>query len=97
MTTEAGSPKALTIEAVEKAVIETIVSEGMVEAERVTPDATIESLEIESIEFVMILNGLEERFDIYVPVDEDLTSIKTVSELVAEIHRRLTEDNASAS
>lgn len=97
MTNEASSQKAPTLDDVQKAVIETIISEGMVDAEKVTPDATIESLEIESIEFVMILNGLEERFDIYVPVDEDLTSIESVADLSVEIHRRLTDHHATST
>ncbi|MEM6384209.1 MAG: phosphopantetheine-binding protein [Pseudomonadota bacterium] len=94
-TDKADASSQLSREDVQSAVVETIISEGMVEASKVTPDATIESLEIESIEFVMILNGLEERFDIYVPVDEDLTAIKTVEGLAAEIHRRLNENDAS--
>lgn len=97
MTTEASSQKRLTLDDVQKAVIETIISEGMVDAEKIEPNATIESLEIESIEFVMILNGLEERFDIYVPIDEDLTSIDTVADLSAEIYRRLTDDHAASA
>ena len=76
---------------VAKAVIDVIITEGMVSPEKVTPDATIESLEIESIEFVMILNGLEERFDIYIPVDEEVTDIASVDNLIDEIHRRLLE------
>ncbi len=76
---------------VETGVIATIVTEGMAEAEKVTPEATIESLEIDSIDFVMILNGLEEYFDLYVPVDQEVADLKTVNDLTDEIHRRLTE------
>jgi acyl carrier protein len=69
----------------------------MADAEKVTPDATIESLEIESIEFVMILNGLEERFDIYIPVDQEVADLKTVADLINEIHRRVNEPRDAAT
>lgn len=81
---------------VEAGVVAAIIEEGMVDAERVTPDATIESLEIESVEFVMILDGLERRFDLYIPVDQGVTDITTVSDLIDEIYRRVSGTNDAA-
>ena len=74
---------------VEAQVIEAIVEEGMVDEEKVSADAKIESLGIESIEFVMILDGLETRFDLYIPVDQGVADMTTVKDLTDEIYRRV--------
>jgi acyl carrier protein len=49
-------------------VLDIIAKEGMVDRARLTPDATLQELEVASIEVVMILNGLEEEFGIYILV-----------------------------
>ncbi len=50
-------------------ITEVIISEGMVDREKVTMDATIESLDLKSIDIVMILTAIEEKFDVYIPKD----------------------------
>ena len=50
-------------------IIDVIVKEGMVDREKVTLDATIESLDLKSIDIVMILTAIEEKFDVYIPMD----------------------------
>ncbi len=49
-------------------ITEVIISEGMVDREKVTMDATIESLDLKSIDIVMILTAIEEKFDVYIPM-----------------------------
>ena len=48
---------------------EVIASEGMVDISKITPDATIESLDLKSVDIVMILTALEEKFNVYIPMD----------------------------
>ena len=48
-------------------IIDVIVKEGMVDREKATLDATIESLDLKSIDIVMILTAIEEKFDVYIP------------------------------
>ncbi|MGA7385450.1 MAG: phosphopantetheine-binding protein, partial [Methylocella sp.] len=50
-------------------IIDVIVKEGMVDREKATLDATIESLDLKSIDIVMILTAIEDKFDVYIPMD----------------------------
>lgn len=59
-----------------------VAEEGMVDRDRLKPDAELTDLEIESADFVMILMAIEEEFDIYLSVDNELTDIKTVGDLL---------------
>ena len=66
-------------------VIDVIVKEGMVEREKVTLDATIESLDLKSIDIVMVLTALEEKFDVYIPMDGPFHDAKDVKGLIDAI------------
>jgi acyl carrier protein len=66
-------------------IIEVIAAEGMVDRSKVTPDATIESLDLKSVDIVMILTALEEKFNVYIPMDGSLQDAKTVAGLIDAI------------
>jgi len=66
-------------------IIEVIAAEGMVDRTKVTPDATIESLDLKSVDIVMILTALEEKFNVYIPMDGSLQDAKTVEALIGAI------------
>ncbi len=66
-------------------VIDVIVEVGMVDREKVTLDATIESLDLKSIDIVMILTALEEKFDVYIPMDGPFHDAKDVKGLIEAI------------
>jgi acyl carrier protein len=68
-----------------EAIIEVIAAEGMVDRAKVTPDATIESLDLKSVDIVMILTALEEKFNVYIPMDGSLQDAKTVEALIDAI------------
>lgn len=72
-------------------VLDIIAREGAVDRSRVTPEATLETLEIESMDIVMILSGIEEEFDLYIPIDESLSHLGNVGDIVAEVSRRIAE------
>ena len=63
-------------------IIDVICKEGMVERDKLTPDATIESLDLKSIDIVMILTAIEEKFDVYIPMDGSFQEAKTVQDLI---------------
>lgn len=71
-----------------------VVEEGMIKDRTPAADTRLDELGIESADFVMILMAVEEKFGVYVPVDEKLTEAKTVGELLdvvvghIEDHRR---------
>lgn len=66
-------------------VIDVICKEGMIDREKVTPDATIESLDLKSIDIVMILTAIEEKFDVYIPMDGSFQEAKDVKTLIAAL------------
>jgi acyl carrier protein len=66
-------------------IIEVIAKEGMVDPAKVTPDATIESLDLKSIDIVMILTAIEEKFDVYIPMDGNFQDAKDVKSLIEAI------------
>jgi acyl carrier protein len=67
---------------IERRLLDIIAREGMIEREALTTDATFESLGVASIDVVQILMGIEEEFDIYVPVEGSLSEAKDVGGLL---------------
>ena len=66
-------------------IIEVVAAEGMIDRSKVTPDATIESLDLKSVDIVMILTALEEKFNVYIPMDGTLQEAKDVKSLINAI------------
>jgi acyl carrier protein len=66
-------------------IVDVIVKEGMIDRDKVTPDATIESLDLKSIDIVMILTAIEEKFDVYIPMDGPFHEAKDVKSLIDAI------------
>jgi acyl carrier protein len=63
-------------------IVDVIAREGMVDRSKITAEATLEDLGLQSIDMVMILNGIEEKFDIYVPMDESIQKIANVGDVI---------------
>jgi acyl carrier protein len=75
-------------------IVETIAKEGMVEREKITPEATIESLDLKSIDMVMILTAIEEKFDVYIPMDGSFQEAKTVQDLVDALSAHIQKEKS---
>jgi acyl carrier protein len=73
-------------------VVDLIVSEGMVERERVTPDATFETLGLKSIDLVMILTAVEEKFDVYIPMDGSIAEAKDLKSFIDGVIQRIASE-----
>lgn len=73
-------------------IIDVIASEGMIDRTKVTPDATIESLDLKSVDIVMILTALEEKFNVYIPMDGSLQEAKDVKTLIEAIADYITKE-----
>ena len=63
-------------------IIDVIVSEGMIDRDKIKMDASIESLGLKSIDIVMVLTALEEKFDVYIPMDGPFHEAKDVKGLI---------------
>lgn len=66
-----------------------VAEEGMAQNRELRLDERLDELGIESADFVMILMAVEEKFGVYVPVDERLTEAKTVGELLDVVCARI--------
>lgn len=82
--------------AVEQQIAQIVAKEAMVDILAVTPETKLEALGIKSADFVMILMDIEEQFGIYISVDEELSSLETVSQFMSMITRRIEENAGKA-
>ena len=73
-------------------IVEVIAAEGMVDRTKITPDATIESLDLKSVDIVMILTALEEKFNVYIPMDGSLQEAKDVKGLIEAIAEHIQKE-----
>jgi acyl carrier protein len=73
-------------------VVDLIVSEGMVDREKVTPDATFETLGLKSIDLVMILTAVEEKFDVYIPMDGSIAEAKDLKSFIDGVLQRIASE-----
>ena len=64
-------------------ILDVIVKEGMVDPKLITPGVTLEELQFDSLEAVMIVNGLEIDLGVQIGSDLQLGDAKTLSDLVA--------------
>lgn len=75
-------------------ILEVIISEGKIDPAKATPDATLESLEVQSIDIVMILMAIEEKFGVYVPIDSDIAEAKNLGGFLQLIEARIVAERA---
>jgi acyl carrier protein len=73
-------------------VVDLIVSEGMVDRDKVTPDATFETLGLKSIDIVMILTAVEEKFDVYIPMDGSIAEAKDLQSFIDGVMQRISSE-----
>ncbi len=87
----------LTRDEITKRLIAIVVKEGMIDEAKITPDATLKSLELDSIAIVSILMAVEEQFDVYVPMDGSLSADATLQSLVDNLANQIREKQAKAA
>ncbi|MCB1404704.1 MAG: hypothetical protein KDK01_00185 [Rhodobacteraceae bacterium] len=63
-------------------ILKIIADEGKVDAADVVPEATLETLGLISIDVISILMGIEEQFDVYLPMSDELSSARNLAELI---------------
>ena len=82
---------------VESDIFEIIADKAVVEREKVISNASLEELEIESLDVVEIIFAIEEKFDIHVPFnanDQDL-EFGTVGDVVKAIENLIKENDGA--
>ena len=72
---------------------EMMVDQFKLEPAQITPDATLESLKIDSLSAVEFMFLLEEKFEVDTPAEA--TQLRTIQDVVNEIDRLVTEKQTS--
>ena len=91
-----GSSETLNHDQLVEQIIDTIATEGMIDREKVKPDATIESLDLKSIDIVMILTAIEDKFDVYIPMDGPFHDARDVKSLIDAIANYIIKEKQHA-
>lgn len=76
-------------------IIDIVAKEGPVARALITPEATLESLGLASMDVVTILMGIEEQLDTYLPMDSSLSSARNLSEFIASIAKAVQSNRES--
>lgn len=71
--------------------LELVAREGMVDISEIKPESKLEDLDIQSADFVMILMALEEEYGVYISVDNELSDVKTVQDLLTLAQSKIEE------
>ena len=83
---------------VESDIFEIIAEKAVVERKKIVSGASLQELEIESLEVVEIIFAIEEKFDIHVPFnanDQDL-EFNTVGDVVKAVENLIKESDGEA-
>ena len=67
-----------------------------VPVEKISIDSTFQEIEVDSMDAVEILFGLENEFDISIP-DEDAKRVRSVRDMVAGVEKLLSAKGADAA
>lgn len=70
-------------------IIDIIAEEGSIDRDKITPEATLETLGFQSMDVVMVLMGIEDKFDTYLPMDAELASARNLAEFVGAIDKAM--------
>lgn len=77
--------------------LELVAQEGMVEVADLDPASRLEDLDIQSADFVMILMAIEEKYGAYISVDNELSDIETVQDLLDLAIGKIAEHRAATN
>ena len=78
----------------ESDLLDLVAEEAMVDRSVLSADAKLEELDIASADFVMILMAIEEKFDVYISVDSEMSEMKTVQDLLDLATKKIAEKDA---
>lgn len=82
---------------IEQQLVDLFVSDGMVDRGAIKPDATLESLGIQSVDIMMVLMSIEEKFGVYVPIDEKLSESKNLEGFISHVVDRIVEEKQKSA
>lgn len=83
--TESELSNAPVSEDIRSRVLDIVVREGMIDRDTLVGTATLDDVGVQSIDMVIIIQAIEEEFDIYIPLETTLTDVRDVDGLVDAI------------
>lgn len=69
--------------------LDIIEKEGLIRREKLTPDATLESIGVASYDMVMVLMAIEEKYGVYITVDTEFSEAATLGDLMNTLVERI--------
>ncbi|MCG6904938.1 MAG: phosphopantetheine-binding protein [Rhodobacter sp.] len=76
----------------EAELLDLVAEEAMVDRAVLRTDAKLEDLDIASADFVMILMAIEEKYGIYISVDNEMADLTTVQDLLTLATKKITAE-----
>ena len=80
------------IAGLETELLDLVAEEGMIDRVLLTPEALLSDLDIASADFIMILMAIEEKYGIYISVDNEMADLKSVKDLLAVASKKIREN-----
>ncbi len=75
----------------EEELLDLVAEEGMIDRDALTREAALADLDIASADFIMILMAIEEKYGIYISVDNEMADLKTVQDLLTVASKKILE------
>lgn len=75
-------------------IIAIIAKEAVIAPELIKPDSTLDTLGLVSIDVVNILMGVEEEFDTYVPMSNELQEVRNLHDLIKVVAEQMAREAA---
>ncbi|WP_172293103.1 acyl carrier protein [Pseudoruegeria sp. HB172150] len=78
-------------ETLEDDLLDLVAEEGMIERAALDREANLADLNIASADFIMILMAIEEKYGVYISVDNEVADLQTVQDLLTVASKKIRE------
>lgn len=75
----------------EEDLLDLVAEEGMIDRALLVRVALMTDLDIASADFIMILMAIEEKYGIYISVNNEMADLKTIQDLLTAISKKIHE------
>ena len=82
-------------EEIQSKIFDIFAKEARLDRDSLSLDQNLEDLNIESLDMVQILFGIEDTFDVYVPQDDDSFKLETMRDVVDGVKQLIAEKAGS--
>jgi len=72
--------------------LDLVAEEGMVERDLLVREALLADLDIASADFIMILMAIEEKYGVYISIDNEMSQMKSVQDLLSVASKKIMEN-----